>query len=152
MQELRRKVLWRLPAVVAIALLGGLLFAPGRICKLVPLGDEGEGECLGFAARGPTVTRCRAVTALLDEIKGSQNDVVISSALKGLVGANACEDISLLWTHLPRDAPEQAVQLVVGAVVACRGHTPYSLGGARAVSVSSVPQSVRAEAQHSKCN
>jgi hypothetical protein len=97
MQELRRKVLWGLPAVVAIALLGGLLFAPGRICKLVPLGDEGEGECLGFAARGPTVTRCRAITALLDEIKGSQNDPTPHlSALRLLPDVNrgnnrACE-------------------------------------------------------------
>ena len=86
---------------IPIVLVGMLIMAPGSCCKLVPLlGDEGQGECLGLVAKKIGVSRCRVLSALMEEIKGDNNDVVISSGLAGFVAATACDELALLWTQL----------------------------------------------------
>ena len=113
--------------------LGTLVVAPNTVCRLwaLALGDEGQGECLGMAARMSGFGRCKAVAALLGEIETTNNDVVISLGLKGLVRKLACDDLAFLWTSLPRDCPSHARQLVAAAAVACKERRPYSLGVAR---------------------
>jgi hypothetical protein len=106
---------------IPIVLFGMLIMAPGSCCKLVPLlGDEGQGECLGLVAKKIGVSRCRVLSALMEEIKGDNNDVVISSGLEGFVAAKACDELALLWTELPISAPTHVRPLVASAIRSCR--------------------------------
>jgi hypothetical protein len=106
---------------IPIVLVGTLIIAPGSCCKLVPLlGDEGHGECLGLVAKKAGVSRCRVLSALMEEIKGDNNDVVISSGLEGFVAATACDELALLWTQLPRSVPTHVRPLVARAISSCR--------------------------------
>jgi len=130
------------------------MMAPGRLCGLsaFALGDEGEGECLALAAQTSERGRCQTIAALLNEIKTTNNDVVISLALQGVVKAFACDDVELLWASLPDETAAHARQLVAAAAVACRQRKQYSLGMARSFDGSFVPpMNVLQRAKLSRC-
>jgi hypothetical protein len=151
----RRRWRWVLllsAACLASTAAAAFLFAPGRVCKWQPLGDEGEGECLGFAARATQAGRCRVVKAVGDEIRGPNNDVVISSALEGFVAAGACADLALVWRDLLPDTPGHVYPLVATALAACIARVPFSAGGARSHPASAPsPQAIEAMTERSRC-
>jgi len=125
--------------------------APGALCVLSPLGDEGEGECLGWIAVRSTTARCRVSAALLREIAGANNDVVISSTLSGFVEAFACDDLAFVFTRMPSTVAPHAFQLVVAAIKTCRDRTPFSLGVARALAPTTDVAAISEAARRSKC-
>jgi hypothetical protein len=136
-------------ALVLVASL--VLFAPGVVCRLSPLGDEGEGECLAWIVARSTTARCRVSVALLREIAAANNDVVISSTLSGFVEASACDDLALIFTRMPSTVAPHAFQLVVAAIKTCRDRTPFSLGVARAMAPAIDVADVSEAATRSKC-
>jgi len=154
--DLRISVRSKLAVACVAALilaLAGHLFLPGRFCTLTIFGDEGQGECLAFIASRIPAVRCKVLEAISDEIRGTNNDVVLSEALGGFVAASACDDIALLWVTTPQAAPAHARQLVGAALTACQNHAPFSLGVARALPlpVSPPPHNVADTANRSKC-
>lgn len=150
--SIRRKLAFAF-LVMLILVLAGHLFLPGRFCKLTIFGDEGQGECLAFIASRIPAVRCRVLEAISDEIRGTNNDVVLSEGLGGFVAASACDDIALLWVTTPQAAPTHARQLLAAALTACENHTPFSLGVARAlpVPVSPPPRNIVDSANRSRC-
>jgi hypothetical protein len=140
-------------AAVLILALAGYLFLPGQFCKLTILGDEGEGECLAFIASRIPFGRCRVLKAVSDEIRGTNNDVVLSEGLRGFVAASACDDIALLCVTTPQTAPAHARQLVAAALTTCQNHAPFSLGTARALPLSVWPPTpnIVESAKRSRC-
>jgi len=143
--SLRTKLALAFGAVLVVAL-AGHVFVPGRSCGLTLLGDEGQGECLAFIASRIPAARCRVLAAISDEIRGTNNDVVLSEGLKGFVATFACDDIALLWVTTPQAAPIHA------ALTACRNRASFSLGVARALSLPfSLPPDIVDAANRSKC-
>src|SRR5438874_13310274 len=98
--------------------LGTLVVAPNTVCRLwaLALGDEGQGECLGMAARMSGFGRCKAVAAVLGEIETTNNDVVISLGLKGRVRKLGCDELAFWWRSWPRGCRSQSRRLGAGAV------------------------------------
>ncbi len=137
--------------VVLVGLCLALLFAPGTACKWQPLGDEGEGECLGLLARSFNSTRCRVLSAVYDEATGPKNDVVISSALEGFVETRNCPDIAALSSRLPSGTPEHAKQLVVAAFRSCREGRSFSLLEARSAQDKVPEQDLLEQAKRTAC-
>jgi hypothetical protein len=131
----------------------GYVFLPGRSCKLTLMGDEGEGECLALIASRIPSARCRVLDAISDEIRGANNDVVLSEGLGGFVTASACDDIALLWIETAQAAPAHARELVAAALTACRTHVPFSLGVARTkrLLISVSPPDILNSANRSRC-
>jgi hypothetical protein len=149
--SLRTKLAFAFGAVLVVALAGHIL-VPGRFCGLTLLGDEGQGECLAFIASRIPAARCRVLAAISDEIRGTNNDVVLSEGLKGFVATFACDDIALLWVTTPQAAPIHARQLVAAALTACRNRASFSLGVARALSLPLLPPpDIVDAANRSKC-
>ena len=88
--SLRTKLALAFGAVLVVALAGHIL-VPGRFCGLTLLGDEGEGECLALIASRIPAARCRVLAAISDEIRGTNNDVVLAPS--GHCGC--CEPIEM---------------------------------------------------------
>lgn len=143
---------WLVVPVLSLIVAGAsLLLAPNKVCRRLPGGDEVEGECLGVAARASPVTRCRVLTALLAEIRSTNNDVVIAGGLEGIVASGACSDIALLWTRLPAETPSHVYPLVAYAWTTCQRRSRYSLPEARRSSTEVVPALLQADARNARC-
>ncbi|OGQ80196.1 MAG: hypothetical protein A2289_13330 [Deltaproteobacteria bacterium RIFOXYA12_FULL_58_15] len=109
--------------------------APGAICRLVPLGDEGEGECLGWTARLPLAPTCKVLDVTSKEIATTGNDVVISEALGGLVRAGACEELAAFRREYVASKTQAYINdMLDGALASCVRGEEYSLQDKRAQS------------------
>jgi hypothetical protein len=96
-------------------------------------------------------SQCGVVAAVLHEISGDNNVVVLDGALEGIVAASACDDLALLWTRLPTDPPAHVPGLVAEAIHACQSKEAYSLHWARTHDVRLDLQAVARDAERSRC-
>lgn len=105
--------------VPLVLCVGNCVTNPGTACTYQPLGDEGEGECLGLVARAGTFARCRVADAVLREADAGANDVVLTSALDGFVAAAGCDDLAYVWAKLPSGSAGYVDQIVGTKYLVC---------------------------------